>query len=159
LRGGRGCVETQQLMKRKIIPYKPYLKELARNLRNNSTLSEIILWKNIKGKQMLGYDFHRQKPLGNYIVDFFCNELMLAIEIDGSSHHWEGVYEKDQKRQREIEEYGVRFLRFEDISVKKNIQMVLEVIVNWIEENAKDTPPCPPLKRGRHHESNNNSTN
>lgn len=125
------------------MPYKPHLKGLARDLRNNSTLSEIILWKNIKGKQMLGYDFHRQKPLGNYIVDFFCNELMLAIEIDGSSHYVEGAYEKDVRRQKEIEGYGVRFLRFEDISVKKNIQMVLEVIVNWIEVNSDNTPPAP----------------
>ena len=144
-------------MKRKIIPYKPHLKELARELRNNSTLSEITLWKNIKGKQMLGYDFHRQKPLGNYIVDFFCNELMLAIEIDGSSHHVEGAYEKDVKRQKEIEEYGVRFLRFEDISVKRNTQIVLETIVSWIQENSDNTPPAP-LKRGKHFVHNESNT-
>lgn len=144
-------------MKRKIIPYKPHLKELARDLRNNSTLSEIILWKNIKGKQMLGYDFHRQKPLGNYIVDFFCNELMLAIEIDGSSHHVEGAHEKDLKRQQEIEEYGVRFLRFEDASVKSNIQMVIEAIENWIKENSDNTPPAP-LKRGEPSVHNENNT-
>jgi very-short-patch-repair endonuclease len=67
--------------RRKIIPYNPKLKEYARQLRNNSTRSEIILWKYLKGKQMLGYDFHRQKPIDNYIVDFFCSELMLAIEL------------------------------------------------------------------------------
>lgn len=74
------------IFRRKIIPYNPALKEKARELRNNSTISEIFLWQFLKGKQMLGYDFHRQKPLDEYIVDFFCNELMLAIEIDGESH-------------------------------------------------------------------------
>lgn len=69
------------MKRRKIIPYNPALKEKARELRNNSTKTEILLWLNLKGKQMRGYDFHRQKPIDNYIVDFFCNELMLAIEI------------------------------------------------------------------------------
>ena len=72
--------------KRKIIPYDPKLKEITKKQRNTSTLSEILLWKQLKGKQMVGYDFHRQKPLDKYIVDFFCNELLLAIEIAGRSH-------------------------------------------------------------------------
>ena len=75
-------------MKRKIIPYDPKLKQLARELRNKSTLAEVLLWKHLKGKQIQGYDFHRQKPLDQYIVDFFCSELMLAIEIDGDSHDY-----------------------------------------------------------------------
>jgi very-short-patch-repair endonuclease len=57
-------------MQRKIIPYQPYLKELARKLRNDSTLGEVLLWNEIKNKQFHGYDFHRQKPLLNYIADF-----------------------------------------------------------------------------------------
>lgn len=60
------------MARRKIIYYNPKLKQLARKLRNNSTLSEILLWKYLKEKQMMGYDFHRQKPLDEYIVDFFC---------------------------------------------------------------------------------------
>jgi very-short-patch-repair endonuclease len=66
--------------------YNPRLKQIARTLRNNMTLSEILLWKEIKGKKVLGYDFHRQKPLGEYIVDFYCPKLKLVIEIDGDSH-------------------------------------------------------------------------
>ena len=88
-------------MKRKVIWYNPELKEKARQLRNNSTASEIKLWMFLKNKQMLGYDFHRQKPLGEYIVDFFCNELMLAIEIDGLSHHSSSEY--DTIRQIKLE--------------------------------------------------------
>lgn len=59
----------------KIIPYNPVLRDLARNLPKESTLSEILLWKEIKTKQILGYQFHRQVPIDNYIVDFFYHEL------------------------------------------------------------------------------------
>lgn len=69
-------------MKRKIIPYQPYLKELARTLRNASSLGEVLLWKELRSKKMHGFDFHRQKPLLNYIVDFYCYELDLVIEVD-----------------------------------------------------------------------------
>ena len=109
-------------MRNKIIPYSPHLKEYARQLRNNSTLSEVLLWKKIKNK---GYDFqfHRQVPLLNYIVDFYCHELMLAIEIDGESHQFK--YDYDDKRQGELEKAGVSFLRFTDIDVKQNMFSVL----------------------------------
>jgi len=75
------------------------LKERARFLRNNSTLSEILLWEYLKNKKIMDYDFHRQKPLDKYIVDFYCPELMLAIEIDGDSHRDDRLG-KDNKRQK-----------------------------------------------------------
>ena len=84
-------------MRRKIIPYQPYLKEYARKLRTKSTKSEIVLWKCLKGKQMRGYDFHRQKPLLDYIADFFCHELLLVIEVDGASHELDYIQEKDSQ--------------------------------------------------------------
>ena len=86
---------------------------------------------------MLGYDFHRQKPIDNYIIDFFCNELMLAIEIDGVSHDFEEVYVKDNVRQQRLESFGVHFLRFDDREVKKDINNVLQSIENWILEYEK----------------------
>ena len=86
-------------MRRKIISYDPRLKELARRLRKESTFSEILLWKHLKGEKMRGYDFHRQKPMDNYIVDFFCSELMLAIEIDGISHEIPEKFNQDLTRQ------------------------------------------------------------
>jgi very-short-patch-repair endonuclease len=76
-------------MSRKIIPYNPKLKILARNLRNNSTPGEIRLWNELKNKQFYGFDFHRQKPLLNYIADFYCYELALIIEVDGRYHDCE----------------------------------------------------------------------
>jgi len=121
---------------RKIIPYKPELTERARYLRNNSTLSEIILWKHLKGKQMRGFDFHRQKPLLDYIVDFYCSELFFAIEIDGSSHKEKQEY--DNNRQAKLEALGIAFLRFDDGEIKNDIYRVLREIEKWIDENAKD---------------------
>lgn len=121
--------------RRQIIPYNPKLKEIARQLRNNSTLSEVLLWLELKGKKMNGYDFHRQKPIDNYIVDFFCHELMLAIEIDGISHTWEEVAVNDKIRQRQIENLGIRFLRFDDNDIKQNMSFVLNTIHDWIEEH------------------------
>ena len=126
-----------EMKRRTIIPYSPKLKELARKLRKSSTLSEILLWQHLKGKQMLGYDFHRQKPIDDYIVDFFCNELMLAIEIDGVSHDFEEVYVNDMAREQRLESLGVHFLRVDDREVKKDINNVLQAIENWILEREK----------------------
>jgi len=105
---------------------------LARKLRNNSTLAEVLLWQQIKGKK-LGYDFDRQKPIGNYIVDFFCRELMLVIEIDGSSHDYKSDY--DLKRQRNLEAKGITVIRFDDLDVKQNLDAVLQELRWHIREN------------------------
>ncbi len=86
---------------------------------------------------MLGYDFHRQKPIDNYIVDLFCNELMLAVEVNGTSHDFEKVYVKDIVRQQKLESRGVHFLRFDDREVKKDINNVLQSIESWILEHEK----------------------
>ena len=120
--------------KPKVIPYNPKLVELAKHLRNNSTKSEVILWNYLKGKKMLGIDFTRQKPINSYIVDFFCNKLMIAIEIDGYSHQLEVVYAKDIEKSRRLEELGIKLLRFQDVEVFQNIKGVLQVIENTILE-------------------------
>lgn len=122
------------MKRRKIIPYNPNLKEFARELRNNSTKPEIILWQKLKRKQMYGYDFHRQKPLDNYIVDFFCHELMLAIEVDGYSHQFEEVYDKDVRKTQRLNELGVTVLRFTDNEVLKEMFSVMLAIENYITE-------------------------
>jgi very-short-patch-repair endonuclease len=132
-------------MRRNIIPYDHSLKEKARELRNKSTFTEVMLWQQLKKKQLLGHDFHRQKPIGHYIVDFYCNELNLAIEVDGESHY--GNEEYDLKRQTEIEKFGVRFLRFDDLEVRHNLDGVVKLIRDWIVVNA--SPPTPRLPRKR----------
>jgi very-short-patch-repair endonuclease len=125
-------------IKRKIIPYNSDLKDLAKELRRKMTLSEVLLWNEVKNKQILGYDFDRQRPINNFIVDFYCKELSLAIEIDGDTHIYR--YDYDDERQRVLEEHGVHFLRFDDIEVKRNMNNVLRVIEDWIEKNKKPTP-------------------
>lgn len=124
-----GCT----MKRKKIIPYNRKLKELARQLRKNSTLSEVLLWKYLKGGQMLCYDFDRQKPIDDYIVDFFCSELMLAVEIDGNTHNYK--IEEDIMRQERLESLGIRFLRFTDKDVKQNIEGIVITIENWIREH------------------------
>ncbi|MFI5253058.1 MAG: endonuclease domain-containing protein [Bacteroidota bacterium] len=126
------------MLKRKIIPYNKNLKILARNLRNHSTLSEVLLWQQLKGKQLCGYDFHRQKPIDKYIIDFYCSELSLAIEIDGRSH--DEKYDEDVARQQRLESLGVHLLRFTDRDVKHNLAGVVTAIEEWINTHAPDTP-------------------
>lgn len=131
------CSE-RTMEKKKFIPYKPHLRELARQLRNNSTLSEVLLWRELKGGALLGMDFHRQKPLDSFIVDFYCSELLLAIEIDGDSHDY--GFEEDKKRQEKLEQHGVSFLRFTDRQVKREMLNVLREIQQWVLER-KETHP------------------
>ena len=119
------------MSRRKIIPYNPKLKELSRHLRNNSTLAEVLLWNQIKKKQIRGYQFLRQKPIDNYIVDFFCYKLMLVIEIDGETHNYK--VEKDRIRQNRLESLGINLLRFLDVDVKRNMNGVLLTINHWID--------------------------
>jgi len=119
-------------MKRKIIPYNPKLKEFARQLRNNSTTTEIYLWLKLKRKQMYGYDFQRQKPIDNYILDFFCHELMLGIEIDGYSHELLEVFNKDTKKTQKMNDIGISILRFSDYQIIKDMENVLRCIEHFI---------------------------
>ena len=110
------------------LPYNRTLKEFSRDLRSHSTLSEILLWQKLRASQFRGYAFNRQKPLGNYIVDFYCRKLDLVIEIDGNSHEYEETILEDEERQRVLEQLGVYFLRFPDVEVKRSMASVLNEI-------------------------------
>ncbi|WP_396637523.1 endonuclease domain-containing protein [Maribacter sp. R77961] len=123
---------------KKIIPYNQNLVAYARELRNNMTLGEIALWREVKGKK-LGVRFSRQIPIDQYIVDFYCKDLKLAIEVDGSVHFKEGHQEKDMIRQNRLESLGVTVTRFSDLDVKNNLGWVLEKIKMEI-DNLKPTP-------------------
>ncbi len=116
------------------IHYNYKLKHLARHLRNKSTLSEVLLWNELKARQLRNYQFMRQKPIGDFIVDFYCSKLRLAIEIDGESHDHEDAVAKDQKKDNYLNKIGITVLRFDDIDVKKNIGYVLETIEDWIDD-------------------------
>ena len=125
------------MARRKIIPYNPKLKELARQLRNDSTKTEIFLWLKLKGKQMYGYDFHRQKPIDNYILDFFCYNLMLGIEVDGYSHEILEVHNKDIVKEKRMNELGITILRFSDFEVLRDMENVIRAIEFYILEFEK----------------------
>ncbi len=87
---------------------------------------------------MRGYDFHRQKPLDNFIADFFCHELKLVIELDGYTHQWEETMVKDQIKEQKLNELGLKVLRFEDEEVYKYMYRVLEVIEAYIDEYERE---------------------
>ena len=86
----------------------------------------------LKGKQIYGYDFQRQKPLLNYIVDFYCNELELVIELDGYSHQFEEVVIKDENKETELKKYGLTIFRFNDDEVINDMSNVLRTIEQYI---------------------------
>ena len=91
------------------LPYNKKLKEFSRKLRNDSTLSEVLLWQELRAGQIEGFKFNRQKPLGNYIVDFYSKKLNLVIEVDGASHWNADALLKDDQRQAILESMGFLF--------------------------------------------------
>jgi len=140
-KGGKGDFLTFKLMY--FIPYNENLKEFSRYLRNNSTLAEVLLWQELRAGNIRGYKFNRQKPLGKYIVDFYCKKLNLVIEVDGDSHHHEEAILQDGIRQQALEELELNFLRFDDLDVKKQIPFVLNTICTFIDDYELKNPPNP----------------
>lgn len=112
--------------------YNQNLKENARKLRNNATLAEVVLWdKVLKRKQLMGYQFLRQRPIKNYIVDFFCKELKLIIEVDGEIHRFQK--KKDNEREEDLKDSGYNIIRFKNREVLDNlynVQKTLEYLID-----------------------------
>ena len=81
---------------------------------------------------MMGYDFDRQRPIGNYIVDFYCKDLQLALEVDGITHEEEKAILKDKERQNELEMSGVSFLRFDALLIVNKVESAVKEIERWI---------------------------
>ena len=127
--GGRGRV-----VMRPVLPENKNLKPFALELRKRMTLSEVLLWKRLNKKQLLGLDFCRQKQIGQYIIDFFCLKKMLAIEVDGDSHNEKVEY--DAERDRYLESLGIKTLRFYDLDVKLHQDSVVYDIEKFIKSLA-----------------------
>ena len=123
------------------IYYNPALKELARELRNNMTFAEKATWRMLNGKQFKGYDFHRQKPIGEFIADFYCYDLRLVIEIDGITHLDKDVIRKDKIKSQYFNSIGLNILRFTDDLVLGNWMMVEKELIRYIKEFEKATHP------------------
>jgi len=113
--------------------YNKDLKKFARKLRNNSTLPEVILWNKIlKRKQLRGYQFLRQRPIGNYIVDFFSKDLKLIVEVDGEIHKFRKG--KDKKREADIKALGYSVIRLGNEEILQGLPNVIRTLENFIDE-------------------------
>ena len=123
------------------LKYNQKLKEFAKHHRNNSTKSEIKLWTYLKNRQLNDYKFNRQKPIGNYIADFYCHKLCLAIEVDGSTHDSLEVQQKDNLKDEYFYKVGLKVLRFTGYDIFDNIEGVFQTIQAYIIEfKARNTP-------------------
>lgn len=114
-------------------PYNKKLKLPSRDLRNNMTDAEQMLWQRLRRKQILGLQFYRQKPILNFIVDFYCPSVNLVIECDGSQHYtYEGL-EADRVRDEALAQLGLRVLRFDNGQVMRHLNNVIDEIVSHCE--------------------------
>lgn len=119
--------------------YQKHLKTFSQKLRKAGNFSEVLLWNELKGNKF-GVRFLRQRPIGKYIVDFYCHDLNLAIEIDGAASH-DSKMEKDEERQRELEVMGVQIIRVTDAEARYNLNGVLGLIKSKIPPAADGVLP------------------
>jgi very-short-patch-repair endonuclease len=103
------------------------------------TDTEIFLWNKIRRKQLYGYQFYRQKNIGNYIVDFYCPAAKLVIEVDGGQHYSADNISKDEQRDDYLSSFGLKILRFSDREVFKNFEGIIEKICQCLLKS----PPTP----------------
>jgi very-short-patch-repair endonuclease len=111
-----------------IIKNKPDTADFRKQLRNNLSPAEITLWLQLKGKKLNGKKFRRQYGVEQYVLDFYCPENKLGIELDGATHDNPESFDYDAKRTRVISAYGIKVLRFTNKEVKENLEGVLEEI-------------------------------
>lgn len=111
-----------------MLNYNRQLKQPARTLRSNQTDSEQLLWSKVRRKQINNIQFYRQKPIGNYIVDFYAPKAKLIIEIDGSQHLEPEHCQRDQQRDAYLNSLGLNVLRFSNLQVLKDTDAVIQVI-------------------------------
>ncbi len=111
-----------------MLPFNKNLKPLARNLRSTMTDAERLVWSKIRRKQIIGFQFYRQKNIGHYILDFYCPKGNIILEIDGGQHYTTEGMKKDMERDQYFNSLGFTVLRFSDLDVLKNIDGVIENI-------------------------------
>lgn len=109
-------------------PYNKNLKLPSRDLRNNMTDAEQLLWRKLRRKQILGLQFYRQKPILNFIVDFYCPAANLVIECDGGQHYTAEGLEADRARDQALAQLGLNVLRFDNRQILTEIDGVVEKI-------------------------------
>jgi hypothetical protein len=115
-------------------PYNTNLKQPSRDLRNNMTDAEQLLWRKLRRKQILGLQFYRQKPILNFIVDFYCPAANLVIECDGGQHYTAEGLEADRARDQALAQLGLNMLRFDNRQILTEIDGVVEKIYCVVEQ-------------------------
>lgn len=111
-----------------MLPYNIALKNRSRRLRQEMTDAERLLWLRLRRKQLLGVQFYRQKPLGNYIVDFYAPRAKMVIEVDGAQHLEPSGIEADAERDGYLSRLGLNVLRFDNLQVLRETEAVLDTI-------------------------------
>ena len=124
-------VDVEAKTKRGNIKYLDKLREIARNNRRNSTQAEFIMWQYLR-RNKFGYKFTRQKPMFRFILDFYCSELLLVIEIDGGSHIKKR--ERDILRDKFLRCLNIETIRFENEEILNNLEKVKNNIIKTIKE-------------------------
>jgi type I site-specific restriction-modification system R (restriction) subunit/very-short-patch-repair endonuclease len=124
------------------LPYNPKLKDRARELRKAENLPEVLFWNEVKNKQFKGYDFDRQKIIGNYIVDFYCSNCQVVIEIDGSSH--DDKVEYDAERDAFLESLGLTVIHIPVNDIMKQMSSVMNMLYEHPALSGTKEPPHPP---------------
>ena len=122
-------------------PYQSTLKSHSRILRKTMTDAEQLLWQKLRRKQIGGLQFNRQKPLLNYIVDFYCAKAKLVIELDGSQHFEEEHLQKDKERDMALEKLGLIVLRFDNRQVLLETESIMEEIYRVVEQRKSPLTP------------------
>ncbi len=117
-------------------------KEFRKELRNNLPPAEAILWNQLKGRQFCGYKFRRQQGIGSYVVDFYCPEASLAVEVDGLSHFSEEQQARDTRRSAFLKEQGIDVVRVVNADVYHDMETVLDRIGRHL-----PPPPNPSSER------------
>ena len=112
--------------------YNPKIKNTARTLRKNMTDSELKLWSRIRRRQIFGLQFYRQRPIGNYIVDFYCPRAQLVLEVDGLQHMQELAVRKDNYRDSYLKQQGIKVLKFDNLQVLKQLDAVVEKVCQTV---------------------------
>lgn len=121
-----------------MLPYNKNLKERSRELRSSMTDAEIALWSKVRRKQLYGLQFHRQKPIGRYIVDFYCPSVRLVVEVDGGQHYTPEGERSDANRDAYLKSLGLAVLRFSNLDVLRNMDGVMATIVQKIEAKLRE---------------------
>ncbi|WP_019342587.1 endonuclease domain-containing protein [Stutzerimonas stutzeri] len=126
----------------------PEQRHFARALRHQLTDCERLLWRQLRNRGLAGFKFRRQHPWSPYVLDFYCAELRLVIELDGGQHYDDAGLAKDRVRTEYLRRHGLDVLRFSNLDVLKNLDGVMTELLRWVEARSPHPNPLPKGARG-----------